>query len=119
MCDPLTIAGLALSAGSAAANSAAESRVAHARTAALDAVKLGQRMAYEDAFAKGIVDRANVTKTWKGVLDDRERETHRQMEGVTVPFDAYYQTPDGLSEMEPGDQEWNCRCVSLVQAGAA
>jgi len=42
MCDPLTIAGLALSAGSAAANSAAESRVAHARTAALSTERARQ-----------------------------------------------------------------------------
>jgi hypothetical protein len=82
-----------------------------ARTTALDASKLGQRLSWEDAAAKGIVDRGRLQKTWVGVMDDRERETHRKMEGVTVGFDEYFVLPDGQQQMIPGETEYNCRCV--------
>ena len=85
-----------------------------ARTAALDAVKMGQRLAWDDAVRRGEVDGTRLVKQWVGVMDERERETHRAMEGVTVPFDDPYILPDGEVEMEPGDGEFNCRCISRV-----
>ncbi len=78
------------------------------RTATLDAFKLGQRLAYEDAIAKGIIDRDRLTKTWIGIMDDRERPTHVAMEGNTVPFDAPFKN----GQMIPGESEWNCRCLA-------
>lgn len=78
------------------------------RTASLDAFKLGQRLAYEDAIAKGIVDRDRLVKTWVGVRDDRERASHLAMEGETVPFDS----PWSNGQMIPGDGEWGCRCLA-------
>jgi hypothetical protein len=59
----------------------------NARTAALDSTKLGQRLSWEDAATKGIVDRNRLEKTWRGVKDDRERDEHLAMEGETVGFD--------------------------------
>lgn len=78
------------------------------RTASLDALKLGHRLAWEDAAEKGVVDRARMVKRWSGVLDDRERDAHVAMEGETVPFDQ----PFSNGQMIPGDDEYNCRCLA-------
>lgn len=84
----------------------------NARTAALDAQKLGQQLSWQDAIGKGIVDGDRLYKSWVGVLDDRERPEHIAMEGVTVPFDQPYPLPSG--EMIPGESTFNCRCISRV-----
>ncbi len=83
-----------------------------ARTTALDSTKLAQRLSWDDAIEKGIVDRHHMTKTWVGVLDDRERDTHRKMEGVTVAFDEEFVLPDGQRQQVPGETEYNCRCIA-------
>lgn len=80
----------------------------HARTATLDAYKLGQRLAWEDAITQGIVPRDRLTKTWIGVMDDRERPEHVAMEDETVLFDL----PFTNGEMIPGDSTYNCRCLA-------
>lgn len=87
-----------------------------ARTATLDALKLGQRLAWEQAAASGAVDRERLQKTWIGVMDDRERPEHRAMEGVTVGFDEPFPPPSG--EMIPGESTYNCRCVARYTLGA-
>lgn len=51
MCDPLTIAGIALSAGSAVANNAAANRQARAQTASMAAERTRQRMLDDEARA--------------------------------------------------------------------
>jgi hypothetical protein len=84
----------------------------NARTASLDAMKEGQRLSWLDAKEKGVIPPdAQLTKTWRGVMDTRERPEHVALEGVTVPFDSPY--PNG--EMTPGDSTYNCRCVSIVR----
>lgn len=84
----------------------------NARTASLDAMKEGQRLAWIDAKEKGVVPRdAQLVKTWRGVMDDRERPTHVAMEGQTVPFDSPYSN----GQMVPGDSEYSCRCISIVR----
>lgn len=80
----------------------------NARTASLDAQKLGNRLSWEEAANKGMVDRALLQKTWLGVLDDRERPEHRALQGVTVGFDETF--PNGA--VTPGDNEFNCRCIA-------
>jgi hypothetical protein len=80
----------------------------NARTAAIDAVKLGNRLAWQDAIDRGIVDGNRLQKTWIGVMDDRERPTHVAMQGDTVPFDS----PFSNGQMIPGDTEYNCRCIA-------
>ena len=87
----------------------------NARTAALDAMKLGQRLSWEQAADAGIVDRDRLTKTWRGVLDLRERLTHVAMEGQTVPFDALFSN----GQMIPGDTEYSCRCIPIYRHSAA
>ena len=84
-----------------------------ARTATLDSLKLGQQLAWQDAIEKGIVD-GPLMKTWKGVLDDRERDEHVAMEGETVPMDEPYSN----GNLIPGDDTYNCRCLSIITAAA-
>lgn len=85
----------------------------NARTAALDANKLAQHLAWEGAIARGIVDGDTLTKTWSGVLDTRERPEHVAMEGETVAFDA----PFSNGEMLPGDSTYGCRCLPRYSTG--
>ena len=59
-----------------------------------------------------------LTKTWNTMLDDRVREQHQYLEGMTVGiYDKFY-TDDGDSAYVPGgfdlaENNVNCRC-SLV-----
>jgi hypothetical protein len=80
----------------------------NARTAAIDAMKLGHRLAWQDAIDKGIVDGNRLQKRWVGIMDDRERPEHVAMEGDTVPFDMPFRN----GQMIPGDTEYNCRCIA-------
>lgn len=79
----------------------------NARTAALDAQKLAQRLSWEDAIDKGVLERDRLMKTWVGTMDDRERPEHVAMEGQTVGFDEAFSN----GQVIPGDGEFNCRCV--------
>jgi hypothetical protein len=81
-----------------------------ARTAALDAQKLAQRLSWEDAVEKGIVDRGRIRRRWVGVLDERERPEHVAMEGEVVGFDQ----PFSNGELVPGDSTYNCRCLARM-----
>jgi hypothetical protein len=83
----------------------------NARTASIDAMKLGQRLAWDDAAEKGLVDRQLLVKTWRGVKDSRERPSHFAMEGQTVPFDQ----PFSNGQQIPGESEFNCRCIPIVR----
>jgi hypothetical protein len=81
----------------------------NARTAALDSHKLGQRLTWDAAVARGDVDGNRLMKRWVGVKDDRERPEHLAMEGERVPYDE----PFSNGEQQPGDSTFNCRCVAL------
>ena len=83
----------------------------HARTATLDALKLGQELSWRDAIDKGYVT-GQLMKQWKTVGDDRVRPDHVAMEGETVPFESVYSN----GEMVPGESTYNCRCLSIVFA---
>ena len=88
----------------------------NARTATLDAFKLGQDLSWKDAKEKGFLGERDVlVKQWKGVMDAREREEHIAMEGETVPIDSPYSN----GEMIPGESTYNCRCLSIVYARMA
>lgn len=86
----------------------AHNAATNARTASLNAMKLGQRLAWVEAVEKGLVDGAALRKRWVGVMDSRERPEHVAMEGETVPYDEQYSN----GQMDPGDDEYNCRCLS-------
>lgn len=56
-----------------------------------------------------------LTKTWNTMLDDRVRETHSYLEGITVGLDDRFYTDDGDSADAPGGFEKSennagCRC---------
>ena len=88
----------------------------NARTATLDAFKLGQELSWQDAKDKGLLGERDVlVKQWKGVMDAREREEHIAMEGETVLMDERYSN----GEMIPGESTYNCRCLSIVYARVA
>ena len=78
----------------------------NARTATLDAMKLGQRLTWQQAIDKGIVDGTRLKKRWVGVMDSRERPEHVAMEGETVGFDQ----PFSNGEVVCGDSTYGCRC---------
>lgn len=84
----------------------------NARTASLDAMKVGQQLSWRNAVEKGIVSGGSLTKRWSGVLDDRERPEHLAMQGETVGWDDDYSN----GEYTPGDSTFNCRCVSIFRS---
>ena len=70
-------------------------------------------------FNSGVIEAGrgveNVTKTWNGMMDERERDTHWFLEGVTLPFDEEFVTYTGASGLAPGmfddpEEDVNCRC---------
>lgn len=85
----------------------AQNAEVNARTAALDAMKLGQRLSWQDAIDKGIVDGDRLKHQWIGVLDDRERPSHVAMEKEIQPFALPYSN----GELVPGESTYNCRCI--------
>jgi len=86
-----------------------------ARTAALDAQKAAQQLAWQQAVDKGIVDGHRLRKQWIGVMDSRERPTHVAMEKETAPWNQPYSN----GQMVPGDTEYNCRCISRYYVAPA
>lgn len=57
-------------------------------------------------------------KTWLTMMDDRVRDTHSYLEGMTVPIDAEFYTFDGDHASSPGgfsmaENNVNCRCVLM------
>ena len=63
-----------------------------------------------------------LTKTWHGMLDDRERDTHWWLEDVTIPFDEEFVTYTGASGFAPGmfddpAEDVNCRCWIKLNKG--
>lgn len=67
---------------------------------------------YDTAVKSGVPLR----KRWDTMLDDRVRDTHSFIEGVSVPLDAMFYTYDGDSALFPGgfslpQNNINCRCT--------
>lgn len=79
-----------------------------AHTASMDAMKMGQHLSMADAVERGIYDPDRLVKTWVGVMDARERASHVAMEHETVPWDQPYSNGQNF----PGQDEFNCRCLS-------
>lgn len=60
-----------------------------------------------------------ITKSWNTMLDDKVRDTHSYLEGVTIPLDAEFYTYDGDYAQSPGGfqnaaNNVNCRCFITV-----
>lgn len=83
----------------------------HARTAALEAQRVGQRLAWDEARQSGALGEAEVYKRWVATQDSRTRDEHSAMHGQEVPLDTPYST----GQMYPGEGEYNCRCTELYR----
>ena len=80
------------------------------RIAETEAHRDSNEAAYRTAVAAGAT-----TKTWNTMLDDRVRDDHYWLEGVTAPIDGYFYAPGGERTLFPGqwgvpEQDVNCRC---------
>lgn len=58
----------------------------------------------------------NIKKTWVTMNDDRVRDSHWILEGVTIPLNDRFYTLDGDSALQPygfekADNNINCRCA--------
>lgn len=83
-----------------------------------DLVRIAETETHRDANTaahKAAVNGGATEKRWVTMLDDRVREDHDYLEGMTIPIDAYFYAPDGSKALYPGgfgvpDQDCNCRC---------
>lgn len=80
---------------------------------------------YHRMYNTGLIDGANeigyqtgeyITKTWVTVMDDRTRDQHAYLDGITIPLNDLFYTYDGNSAYAPGgfdtaEMNVNCRCV--------
>lgn len=68
---------------------------------------------YEAAKFNAAKEAGATTKTWNTMLDDRVRDTHDYLEGVTIPLDAQFYSFRGGSTYYPrqwGIPEEDCQC---------
>ena len=59
-------------------------------------------------------------KTWVTMFDDKVRDTHAYLEGMTIRADARFYTYDGDSALFPGDfsmaeNNCGCRCIAVYR----
>ena len=80
-----------------------------ARTLANDAQRAGQRLAWEDAIGKGVIDKAFLWKQRVSMRDGKVRDEHIQWDGEVRRFDEPYSS----GEMVVGELEWGCRCMDV------
>lgn len=85
----------------------------HARTAALDATRAGQRASWETAIEQGDLDRTRIRKRWVATLDARTRPEHAEANGLEVRFDELFPVDGGV--MTPGQSTYNCRCIAAYR----
>jgi len=89
----------------------------HARTAALDAQRLGAKEAWETSLRETGFDRSRVTKRWVATQDNRTRPEHIEADGTVVQLDEQYPVDGGV--MTPGEGVYNCRCIELIRIETA
>lgn len=90
------------------------------RIAETDATRIYNTGALDAVMANG--NGSGVNKRWVTMMDDRVRDTHSYLEGMTVPFDAEFWTYDGDHASAPGmfmlpENNINCRCIVEVIRG--
>lgn len=77
-------------------------------------------------FNSGVIEAGKgvdgLTKTWETMGDDRVRDEHWYLDGVTIPFDEEFVTIGGSSAPAPGmfneaDLDVNCRCFLTLHKG--
>lgn len=84
MCDPLTIAGIAMTAGSLAANQSAASKVAKARDSAIEAENIRQRGYDQEALALNEQSQGRYGD-FKGKQDQKGKSLSDYFEGQAKP----------------------------------
>lgn len=88
------------------------SAVRNARSAITGAQNAGRQSSFAHAAEMGI----DVQKRWVATKDSRTRDSHRDLDGTTVPWDKPFHTILGSVIMHPGDRNakpgdfYNCRC---------
>lgn len=83
-----------------------------------DVIRIAETEANRDFNAGGYdtaVSSGATRKTWVTMRDDRVRDTHDYIDGVSAPIDGAFTTYDGDSAQYPGDFSFpenniNCRC---------
>lgn len=86
-----------------------------ARTETLTAVSLGQRTKVEEFKTQFPKDAKRLKKTWISAGDEKVRDTHQDLDGVSIPVDQKF--ANGL--MFPRDPSGeakeviNCRCTQI------
>lgn len=75
-------------------------------------IRGGEDGADKVSFATGL----GINKTWNTMLDDRVRDTHNYLEGMTIPKEEDFWTYDGDHAPGPGgfydaSNNANCRCI--------
>ena len=88
-----------------------------ARTAMTSAENAGRVDSYQRAKRIGI----DLEQEWLATLDERTRDTHRELDGQHVPVEEKFKVPSNGHELEfPGDptahpsEVWNCRCTLVA-----
>ena len=72
---------------------------------------------YDAAKESGI---PGLKKKWGTMMDERVRDTHDYLEGMTVGIDEKFYTYTGASALYPGgfgdpSEDCNCRCIITLQ----
>lgn len=91
-----------------------------------EVIRIIETEAHRD-YNTGVFDAAKesgksgIRKKWYTMMDDRVRDTHDYLHGVTVGLDDAFYTYDGDSAMFPGgftlpQNNVNCRCFVLLEA---
>jgi hypothetical protein len=86
-----------------------------ARVAETDSVRIYNEAKLDTARYLG----ASI-KTWHTMEDNRVRDTHTVLDGVSAPIDGYFYTYTGAKALAPGQfgdaaEDCNCRCFITVK----
>ncbi len=91
-----------------------------ARTEGHRVQSAGSLLAYEKSQAA--VDRLGLrtAKVWLATLDNRTRDSHREMDGKEANEDGMFKLPSGVMTEGPGlsgiaEEDINCRCTTMMQ----
>ena len=88
-----------------------------------DVVRIAETEAHRDANAgayKAAIFGGATEKVWHTMMDDRVRDSHFWLEGVSAPIDGVFYNFEGASTMYPGqwgiaEEDINCRCWLTYQ----
>ena len=74
------------------------------------------------AAASSIRQAGFPTKSWLSIVDDRTRDTHKTLNGKTIPVDEHFVSDSGDKALHPGGFSTaaeNCECRCLLVAGVS